>query len=126
MPVSTPELSKSAPGAPSTTARSRRPRTKAFSGADKQANAPADEKFYTVEQVAEDLNVLPALFAVGSRAKHSWPTASAFPCGSPRANAKPLSPDTAARSAVISSHRNYGTLVGLPMSTYFCSVSRPE
>jgi excisionase family DNA binding protein len=59
MPASTSELSKSAQGAPSTTARSRRPRTKAFSGADQQANAPAGEKFHTVEQVAEDLNVSP-------------------------------------------------------------------
>ncbi len=46
-------------GVPSTTARSRRPSTKAFGGADQQPNAPADEKFYTVEQVAEDLNVSP-------------------------------------------------------------------
>ena len=49
-------------GVPSTTSRSRRKaavRTKAFSGADQQANAPADEKFYTVEQVAEDFNVSP-------------------------------------------------------------------
>jgi len=49
-------------GVPSTTSRSRRKaavRTKAFSGADQQPNAPADEKFYTVEQVAEDLNVSP-------------------------------------------------------------------
>ena len=64
MPVSTPELSKSEQGAvPSTTARSRRPkaavRAKALRGADQQPNAPADEKFYTVEQVAEDLNVSP-------------------------------------------------------------------
>jgi excisionase family DNA binding protein len=48
-------------GVPSTTARSCRPkaavRTKAFSGADQQANAPAYEKFYTIDQVAEDLNV---------------------------------------------------------------------
>ena len=50
-------------GVPSTTSRSRRPKaavsTKPFSGADQQANAPADEKFYTVEQVAEDLKVSP-------------------------------------------------------------------
>ena len=58
------QLSKSEQGAvPSTTARSRRPkaavRAKALRGADQQPNAPADEKFYTVEQVAEDLNVSP-------------------------------------------------------------------
>jgi excisionase family DNA binding protein len=60
MPVSTPELSKSEQGAvPSTTARSRRPKAAVLRGADQQPNAPADEKFHTVEQVAEGLNVSP-------------------------------------------------------------------
>ena len=66
MPGSTPELSKSARGAvPSTTARSRR-RPKAATAssgythalsADQHANTPADEKFFTVDEVAEILNV---------------------------------------------------------------------
>ena len=60
MPVPAPELSKSERSpVPLTTARSRRPkaavRTKAFTGTDQVAG----EKFHTVDQVAEDLNVSP-------------------------------------------------------------------
>ena len=60
MPVSAPELSKSERGpVPLTKARSRRRkaavRTKALTGSDQVA----DEKFHTVDQFAEDLNVSP-------------------------------------------------------------------
>jgi excisionase family DNA binding protein len=67
MPGSTPELSKLAQGAVPSTARSRRPkaavRTTASSGyahglsAEKHAGTPPDERFFTIREVAERLDV---------------------------------------------------------------------